>query len=110
MKAKIRLSGRLKMVSTNKSTVTMNVVDLKTKKETTERRTFTVGVVSFNDETLESELRLNNMLDIKVMGVLILRDNISVELALKTIKSIKVIGVFVANKALKTALKDRIQV
>jgi hypothetical protein len=49
------------------------------------------------------------MLEIKIIGMLVLHDNISAELALKTIKSIKVFGSFQASEAVKNALKDRIQ-
>jgi Arc/MetJ-type ribon-helix-helix transcriptional regulator len=78
-------------------------------KDTVTKKTFSVGVVSFNRDSLEDELRQNNMLDIKIIGMLVLQDNISPELALKTIKSIKVFGSFQASEELKTALKDRIQ-
>lgn len=73
------------------------------------RKTFMVGVVSLNRESLEDELKKNNMLDIRVLGMLILKDNISPELAMKTIKSIKVLGTFRASDALKFALKDKIE-
>lgn len=78
-------------------------------KETIIRKTFSVGVVYYNYETLENELKQKNMLEIKVVGMLVLQDNIPVELALQTIKSIKVFGIFRANEKLKIALKDRIQ-
>jgi Arc/MetJ-type ribon-helix-helix transcriptional regulator len=73
------------------------------------RKTFMIGVVSLNRESLEDELMKNNMLEIKVLGMLILKDNISPELADKTIKSIKVLGSFRANDTLKLALKDKIE-
>lgn len=78
-------------------------------KDTVVRKTFSMGVVSFNRESLENELKQNNMLEIKVIGMLVLQENIPVELALKTIKSIKVYGTLQAGAALKSALKDRIQ-
>lgn len=77
-------------------------------KDTVTKKTFSVGVVSYNRESLEYELRQNNLLDIKVIGMLVLQDNISAELALKTIKSVKVFGSFQASETLKNALKDRI--
>jgi hypothetical protein len=78
-------------------------------RDTVTKKTFSVGVVSFNRESLENELRQNNLLEIKVIGMLVLQDNISAELALKTIKSVKVFGTFQASEAVKNALKDRIQ-
>jgi Arc/MetJ-type ribon-helix-helix transcriptional regulator len=78
-------------------------------KDTVITKTFSVGVVSFNRESLENKLKENKMLEIKVIGLLLLQDSIPAELALKTIKSIKVFGSFRANETLKKALKDRIQ-
>jgi Arc/MetJ-type ribon-helix-helix transcriptional regulator len=78
-------------------------------KDTVTKKTFSVGVISFSRESLENELKHNNMLEIKIIGMLVLQDNISAELALKTIKSIKVFGSFQASEAVKNALKDRIQ-
>lgn len=78
-------------------------------KDTVITKTFSVGVVSLNRESLENELKQNKMLEIKVIGLLLLQDSIPAELALKTIKSIKVFGSFRANETLKKALKDRIQ-
>jgi Arc/MetJ-type ribon-helix-helix transcriptional regulator len=78
-------------------------------KDTVITKTFSVGVVSLNRESLENELKQNKMLEIKVIGLLLLQDSIPAELALETIKSIKVFGSFRANETLKKALKDRIQ-
>lgn len=92
-------------------TAVRNLLDKHTMeiKDTIIRKTYSVGIVSYNGESLENELRQNKMLEIKVIGMLVLQDNISVELALKTIKSIKVFGTFKASETIKNALKDRIQ-
>lgn len=76
-------------------------------KDTITRKTFAVGVIYYNREQLETELSRHNMLEIKIIGLLILNDDIDPELALKTIKSLKVLGSFRASEKLKKALEDR---
>ncbi len=49
------------------------------------------------------------MIDLKVVGVLILSKDISIDLATSTIRSIDVKGLFNAPSELKKALKDRIK-
>lgn len=78
-------------------------------KETIIRKTMVVGVVSYGRRDLEAELNKNNILDIKVLGMLVLKDDITPDLALRAIKSIKILGTFKANDNVKRALVERIQ-
>lgn len=64
-------------------------------------KSFCLGISYFNKEDLEKLADQNKILDIKVVGMLILADDISVELATQTIKSIKVYGVFKGSAELK---------
>ncbi|WP_102027704.1 hypothetical protein [Salirhabdus sp. Marseille-P4669] len=68
-------------------------------------KSYEIGVNSYNRKTLEQLLDQNKMLDIKVVGILVLKKNIDVELARKTISSVKVFGIFRANRDIKKALK-----
>lgn len=77
-------------------------------KESITRKTMIVGVVSYNSHDLEKILADKKMLDIKVLGMLVLKDGISPDLALSTIKSIKILGKIQASKSLLDALKNRI--
>jgi hypothetical protein len=68
-------------------------------------KSYEIGINYYDRNTLEQVLEQNKLLDIKVVGMLVLKDDIDVELAKKTIKSIKVFGVIRASHELKIALK-----
>lgn len=77
-------------------------------KETITRKTMVVGVVKYDANDLNKILAEKKRLDIKVLGMLVLKDDISSDLALSTIKSIKVFGKIRANQSLLKALENRI--
>ncbi|TQR19018.1 CopG family transcriptional regulator [Psychrobacillus vulpis] len=70
---------------------------------------FIMGVSIYNRKTLEKLLNEKKSLSIKVVGMLVLSDDIEQELALKTINSIKIFGVFKARVELKEALQSIIK-
>lgn len=67
-------------------------------------KSYFIGVMLLNREELENLVALKKKIDIKVLGMLILADDIDVALALKTIQSIKILGVVKASAELKKAL------
>jgi Arc/MetJ-type ribon-helix-helix transcriptional regulator len=73
------------------------------------RRTMAVGALIYNQKDLEGVQARGEVLDMRLVGLLVLADDITPDLALATIKSLKVNGVFRASEAVKTALADRIQ-
>jgi len=64
-------------------------------------KSYNVGVTKFSKEELEEVARSNKILDIKVLGLLIIAEDVPVELAKKTIKYLKVFGVFKAPAEVK---------
>jgi Arc/MetJ-type ribon-helix-helix transcriptional regulator len=78
-------------------------------KELITKKSFVVGVIAFSRKYLEEIRSKGVKLDIKVLGLCLLEDDISPELALLTISSIEVLGVLRASDAVKTALHSRIQ-
>jgi metal-responsive CopG/Arc/MetJ family transcriptional regulator len=72
------------------------------------RKSMAIGVLTHNRADLERTWQAGQQLKISVVGLLILADDISPELALETIASIRVAGVFRASPAVRTALRDRI--
>ena len=64
-------------------------------------KSYNVGVTKFSKEELEEVVRSNKILDIKVLGLLIIAEDVSVELAKKTIKYLNVFGVFKASSEIK---------
>jgi len=64
-------------------------------------KSYNVGVTKFSKEELEEVARSNKILDIKVLGLLIIAEDVPVELAKKTIKYLNVFGVFKAPAEVK---------
>ena len=74
----------------------------------TTRKAMVIGTLSYNRHELEQKLEDNEMINIKVIGMFILTDDITPQLALDTIQSVTVRGVFKAPEDVKEALKDRL--
>ncbi|SOC39902.1 CopG family transcriptional regulator [Ureibacillus acetophenoni] len=70
-----------------------------------QEKSFAVGISYFNKNILEEVSSQNKVLEIKVIGMLVLAEDISEELALRTIKSLKVYGTLKATAQLKEVLK-----
>ncbi|WP_234117278.1 hypothetical protein [Clostridium hydrogenum] len=68
------------------------------------RKQFNVGIGYFDKGDLERHVNNNEKMNIKFLGVLVLKDDISEELALKAINSIEVFGVLKCNEKLKKVL------
>ena len=64
-------------------------------------KSYNVGVTKFSKEELEQVARSNKILDIKVLGLLIIAEDVPVDLAKKTIKNLNVFGVFKASSEIK---------
>jgi Arc/MetJ-type ribon-helix-helix transcriptional regulator len=77
--------------------------------ETVFRRTIVVGVLTFEAKDLRKYRQRNEMVDIRALGLLVLGNDITPQLALETIASINVYGVFRASKEVKEALADRMK-
>lgn len=72
------------------------------------RRALAIGAVIYSRKDLEKYRQRGEMMEIRVVGAVVLADDITPELALATIRQLKVIGVLRASDALKTALAERI--
>lgn len=68
-------------------------------------KSYVIGVSFYDRKALEKVLAENKMLDIKVVGMLVLKEDIDVGLAVKTIKSAKVYGVLKASPELKKVIR-----
>lgn len=75
-------------------------------KSSTTRKTLVIGISGYDHATLTKYYKDGEMLDIRIVGMVILGEKISPELALATINSVKVLGVFKASTAVKTALAE----
>ena len=73
------------------------------------RRAFVMGVIGYDAGDLEEKRYRNEKLVIRVVGLLVLANDITPELALATIESINIFGSLKASPEVKNALKDRIQ-
>lgn len=70
------------------------------------RQAFIVGVSVYSRKDLEKLLSANEKVDIKMVGMLVLDDDIDVDLALKTINSVHVKGIYRASADVKKALSN----
>lgn len=74
----------------------------------TSRKSMVIGTLSFTRHELEQKRDENEMINVKVIGMLILTDDVTPQLALDTIQSLTVRGVFKAPDDVKEALVDRL--
>jgi Arc/MetJ-type ribon-helix-helix transcriptional regulator len=77
-------------------------------KSSVARQRLDLGLRRYSREDLEVIRAANETLHIQVLGLAIIADDVSPELARDTIASIHVFGALQAPPAVKTALKDRI--
>ncbi|MFJ7824841.1 CopG family transcriptional regulator [Psychrobacillus sp. NPDC096623] len=91
----------IKTAIRNQLSVHANVVD-----NIITDKSYLMGVSLYSRERLEKVKEQNKILDIKVVGMVILADDIDEELATKTIKSLKVFGVLKATPEIKKVLKQ----
>ena len=68
------------------------------------KQAFAVGVTTYSKKDLVKLLAANEKIDIRVVGMLVLGEDIDVELALKTINSVQVRGIYKATAEIKKAL------
>jgi len=66
-----------------------------------------IGTLSYTRHELEQKRDDNEMINVKVIGMFILSDDVTPQLALDTIQSVTVRGVFKAPEDVKQALSDR---
>ncbi len=72
------------------------------------RKSMVLGVLSYNRQELAQLQERGQRVACRVVGMLVIDDDVEPELAQATIESIKVMGVFKANKAVRDALADRV--
>lgn len=73
----------------------------------TTRKSMVIGTLSYNRHELEQKLIENEMVNVKVIGMFIITDDVTPQLAQDTIQSVTVRGVFKAPEDVKEVLKDR---
>jgi len=72
------------------------------------RKSMVIGTLGYTRKDLEKIREKDEMVNVKVIGLFILGDDISPQLALDTIQSVTVRGVFKAPDDVKMSLSDRI--
>ncbi len=77
-------------------------------KQSIVRHTLELGLRRYSREDLETVKEAGGKLCIQVVGLAIITEDVTPELALATIESITVLGALQASKAVKAALSDRI--
>lgn len=69
------------------------------------KKNFSVGIVKLGKKELQECITKKEKLDIKVVGMLIISDDVTYELAIKSINSINVSGVLRCNSKIKEYFK-----
>lgn len=72
------------------------------------RKSFAIGVLSYSRSDLEKVLARGEKMALRVIGLVVLQEDIPPELALQTIESINVKGVLRCNSQVREALDRRI--
>jgi Arc/MetJ-type ribon-helix-helix transcriptional regulator len=72
------------------------------------RKSMVIGTLGYSRSDLEEKRENSEMVNVKVIGLFILADDVTPELALDTIQSVTVRGVFKAPEDVKSALEDRL--
>lgn len=72
------------------------------------RKSMVIGTLGYTRKDLEKHREEGETINVKVIGLFILGDDITPQLALDTIESVTVRGVFKAPEDVKKALADRI--
>jgi len=73
------------------------------------RHSSVIGVLSYSRVDLEKRKQKVKKMSFSVIGMLILQNDVSPELALEVIEEIKVRGIFNASPEVKAALADRMK-
>jgi Arc/MetJ-type ribon-helix-helix transcriptional regulator len=79
-----------------------------TVKQSVARHRLDLGLRRYSRQDLEAVQASGGILHIQVLGLAVIADDVSPELARATIGSIRVLGALQASPAVKTALSDRI--
>ena len=78
-------------------------------KQSVARQQLDLGLRRYSRQDLESAKAAGEMLHIQVLGLAVIANDVSPELASETIASIHVLGALQASPAVKAALGDRIR-
>lgn len=71
------------------------------------RRHLELGLLRFSKAELEAHRRAGRTLDVNVIGLALIEDDVTPELARATIRSLTVLGSLQASRAVRAALADR---
>ncbi len=80
-----------------------------TAKKAASRLTLELGLRTFARQDLEAVLAAGEKLRIRVLGLAVIADDVTPDLARETIESITVLGALHARPEVKTALADRLR-
>jgi Arc/MetJ-type ribon-helix-helix transcriptional regulator len=73
------------------------------------RKSYVLGTVIIGPKNLEKALAAGEKRSYSVIGLFVIRDNVSAELAEQVIERVSVRGIFQASDAVKKALADRME-
>ena len=78
-------------------------------KQTVARKSLSLGLQRYSRADLEATRAAGQRLRIQALGLVVVDDDVTPELAMATIDSVAILGAFHASPAVRAALSDRIQ-
>jgi Arc/MetJ-type ribon-helix-helix transcriptional regulator len=78
-------------------------------RQTVTRKRYVMGMHRYSQRELTQVVATGQQLDIHVLGLAVIEDDVSAELARQAIASLQVLGAFIASPAVREALADRTQ-
>ena len=78
-------------------------------RQTVTRKTLAIGAVVYERQELERIREAGEMRDVRVVGLVVINNDVPAELARATIRSLEVHGVLRASNEVKAALADRMK-
>lgn len=75
-------------------------------KEIVIRKSYVVGVVRYSRKELEELRASRTKIDVKVVGLLMIAEDVDAELVEQTLSSVQVRGVLKANSEVKSAIRE----
>ena len=78
-------------------------------REVAARKLLVLGLQHFSAADLQALRQARQKLQLRVLGLAVIADDVSAELAMETIESVQVLGALHASPAVKAALADRLR-
>lgn len=74
--------------------------------KTIEKKEFAIGIAYFDADDFKKVIENNQILDLKYIGLLVIKEDVTLEMIKKSVKRIDIKGTLIAPKEIKNYLKN----